>query len=187
MRRMTMLGWLPSENAEKYANLKIERTETNGVAYAAVWRGRARKPYANYRFRSLEHREEWITRQKEAADDSIKFKAERKMTRSRQKEEAAAELTVGSILHGQWGWEQTNNNFYEIVARPSKYTVVIRELAQATTREAGFMSHYTKAIPGSYIGPELRRRITGPSIRINGSIYVTKEEAGKEHLDTNYA
>ena len=36
---------------------------------------------------------------------------------------------VGDLLYSSWGWEQTNIDFYQVVALKGKHTIIIRKIA----------------------------------------------------------
>lgn len=65
--------------------------------------------------------------------------------------------TVGAILEGSWGYEQTNINFFKIVKRTND-TLWLQPLATRTVADAGFMS--TRVVPGEPTdGKIIRRRL----------------------------
>ena len=62
-------------------------------------------------------------------------------------------VRVGDIYVVSWGYEQTNVDFYEVVALKGKKTAVVREIAGECI--GGFSYQGKKrACRGSYIGPE---------------------------------
>jgi len=65
-------------------------------------------------------------------------------------------LKVGDVLNTSWGYEQTNVDFYEIVA-VSGSMVTLRQIAASLT-ENGDMCGMTVPQPGKFIGEPLRRR-----------------------------
>jgi hypothetical protein len=155
---------------------------------ATVWYGRAQKPKYNYIFKTRADRDEWLDTKKSQETLAEIRRDNRKAEKRRIREEAAEKFKVGTILHAQWGWEQTNNNFYEVVAKPSRFTVIIREIAQEKTRDAGWATHYVKPVPGKYIGEPMKKRINGEYIAFtsykSGSIVT---DLDREWIDTNYA
>ena len=56
---------------------------------------------------------------------------------ARSSEEFRRSLRVGDILYSSWGWEQTNIDFYQVIAIRGS-AVDLRQLDQRTT-EDGFM------------------------------------------------
>jgi len=65
-------------------------------------------------------------------------------------------LKVGDVLNTCWGYEQTNVDFYEVVAI-SGVVVTLREIA-ASIMNTGFMCGEALPCPGQFIGEPIRRR-----------------------------
>ena len=73
-------------------------------------------------------------------------------------------VRVGDIFCASWGYEQTNVNFYEVVALKGKKTAVVREIAGECV--GGFSYQGTKrACRGEYIGPEYTVRSKSDGVR----------------------
>lgn len=66
---------------------------------------------------------------------------------------------VGDVVSYSWGYDQTNVDFFEVVAVTAK-TVTVREVKKATT-ENGFMCGSTVPVPGAYVGEPKRKRVCG--------------------------
>lgn len=84
----------------------------DGETLAAFgYRGRSLKPAFRYRFANAEARQAYVSRWIAAADAAhiatVARRAERRAPHS---------LTVGDVLYSSWGYEQTNIQFYEVVA-----------------------------------------------------------------------
>lgn len=62
-------------------------------------------------------------------------------------------VRVGDLFYDSWGWEQTNVNFYEVVALRGKHTAVIREIAGDYMGGVGWTGK-KRPCRGEYIGPE---------------------------------
>lgn len=97
-------------------------------------------------------------------------------------------LMVGDILHGSWGYEQTNNEFEEIIA-VTPGTVTTRPLA-VESRAVGYMSEMVRPIPGQYTGEPRRRRVYvdefGCTVK-HPYCYITKCDPTREYSETSYA
>lgn len=101
-------------------------------------------------------------------------------------------VRVGDIYYASWGYEQTNVNFYEVVALKGKKTAVIREIAGECI---GGFSWQGKKRPcrGEYIGPAytVRSKSDGRAPRLNDpgqsgrTIGLTSDDA--EHDYSSYA
>ena len=64
-------------------------------------------------------------------------------------------LKIGDILWTSWGWEQTNIDWWEVVAVPSGKSVKVRQLNDHVV-EAGFMSGPSTPVIGSYKSHEVK-------------------------------
>lgn len=145
--------------------LQLEIDVERNVAKCVRFSKRAKFGYKiefNYRFGSAERMYEYCAKyikDKLAAE-------ERRVQRALEKKEraaaAAAKLEVGAIFVDSWGYEQTNIDFYEVVAKPSAKTVIVREIA-CRTEEGSEMSHGMAdnvfPVRGAFIGPEMKKRI----------------------------
>lgn len=152
----------PPTDAEAYGRLLFARIGDGSPCYVKAWRGKARKPYAYYRFRDAEHRAEWIEHEKRVEDVRQRVQQERAVERSARLVAMLERFPVGTILHYSWGYEQTNCEFYEVVERRGARTAIIREIASETVEGSeGFMSERRKPRPGVYIGKPMVKRI-GP-------------------------
>lgn len=70
--------------------------------------------------------------------ESIEAHEQRKITRKKEQSEFTTTLKTGDIIVESWGYEQTNVNFYQVIAVNGKQTITIREIC-ATYEETGFM------------------------------------------------
>lgn len=122
---------------------------------ALAFRGKATNPAFNYRFRSAEHREKYVTSW--IADIAVieKARTEEKEKRAAHRKDFRHAYKVGDILFSSWGYDQTNVEFYEIVSVTEK-SVTFREVRQDRER-----SHHDggSCSPrrGEYIGKEIKR------------------------------
>lgn len=137
--------------------------------YGLAFSGNASKPIWNYRFRDVMEQEKQIA-------DSIethKYILDRKLKDQQARRQFRHGLNVGDILYGSWGYEQTNVDFYEVVGIPSPKQVLLRQVAQKAVKgEHG--ADYVVAVPGSYIGPVLRKMPGKYGVRIDDTVTVSK-------------
>ena len=119
--------------------LKVLRNETyKGLPAVCIWRPKAKKPFANYRFNTLERREEFI----KAKIDGYKMDMERKEKLKQDRKgtpELLKQADPGAIFHYSGGYEQTNCDFYQVIERKGQF-VIIREIAQKAV-EGSQVSH----------------------------------------------
>jgi len=84
---------------------------------------------------------------------------------ARSSEEFRRSLRVGDILYSSWGWEQTNIDFYQVVAIRGS-AVDLRKLDQRTT-EDGYMCGTTVPLPDVFKGTTHTHRLSKNYIRID--------------------
>ena len=100
---------------------------------------------------------------------------------------ALESVKEGDIYVASWGWEQTNIDAYQVVAKKGA-TVTLREIAVASVEGSeGFMSDRVVPVKGEFIGAEFKKRITGASIKIDDVRSASLAEEGKEFYRSWYA
>lgn len=176
--RKTYLDQAPPETCEIHGILKIQRIEQPYIG-ATIWRGKSLRP-ERYSFKTIDSREAWITRQKEAADCASKHKACRLQERKEQAQKAADEIQVGTILHYSWGYEQTNCQFYQVIAKSGR-KVTIREIASKSVGNPGgsSMSDYVSPMRDAFLEnePPIDKLITGYGVSMpHGSASPCKDD-----------
>lgn len=62
---------------------------------------------------------------------------------------------IGDILYTMWGYEQTNVDFYQIVALKGKHTIVLREIAGKSGITCGF-NGLTRPVRDRFVTEETR-------------------------------
>lgn len=127
MIRPSRTRYIPSGSvkvADKRSDAVAHVYVSAGKPAAVVYCGKQSKPMLHCRFRDGAGRNDAVRRCFKARQDTFEAKAKH-----------AAEghaLRVGDILRSLWGYEQTNVDFYEVVA-VSGSMVTLRELAQVRT------------------------------------------------------
>lgn len=155
-----------------------------GNSYAAIYGPKSVRPKKHYWFKDNRHRDEYIhdylkeirKRNQEVAD----FKAQQ----SEKAKQMLAAVKVGDIYVSTWGYEQTNIDFYQIIAiKPASVTV--RKIRK-TTRPEGFMSYMCLPVKDGFIGKPFNRRFSGEGFAIN-SYSCALPWDGNEVNSTSYA
>lgn len=103
-----------------------------------------------YRFSTSEKRDEWLESWKQSRMAKMQKREEAKQVKRKAAESFVNPYKVGDILHSSWGYEQTNVEWFEVVAAGQR-SICVREIA-GTQEETGFMSGYTRPKPGKYVG-----------------------------------
>ena len=187
MSRLLCLWSGPPAEAEVYKSLKYVLSEVAGVCYAKAWRGKAKKPFANFRFKNEAHRSEWLGRMKNSEDLSEAANVEYEAAKAKNIEALLAKLQVGTLLHTSWGYEQTNCDFYQVIERKPK-SVVIRAIAgEDVGMEGGSsMATYLSPVPNDFVGEPFTARISQYGVQIRGHAGGIIEP-GSKHYSSWYA
>jgi hypothetical protein len=125
--------------------------------------GKSMKPDFHYRFSSIEVAREYVA-------DWLKGVAKRHADRLKKKAADARVLKVGDILVSSWGYEQTNVDFYEVVALRGACSVMVRRVREERTADDDHrMTGSSIPFPGFYWGAPFLRRVGhgGNSVRLN--------------------
>jgi hypothetical protein len=136
---------------------EIALYEDNGYYVGKAFSGTRAKADWWYRFKTEAARANHIEEYKASQLKSLEYKQERKNKR-KAPALVAIPFKIGDIFSDSWGYEQTNIDFYEVVAVKSASTIVIRQIAQ-DTEETGFMCGNTTPRPGEYTGEPMEKRI----------------------------
>lgn len=75
-------------------------------------------------------------------------RAERRKEAEERAKEQAATVKVGDVMVASWGYEQTNIDYFEVVAKESTL-LTIRKIAQ-TYEYDGWASGVTEPVPGAF-------------------------------------
>lgn len=133
--------------------------ESNGKPCARVFYGKQSQPVIKCYFTNAERRAAAVQQAFADRRDSLARKADRRKERTAW----IPDYKVGEILHTNWGYDQTNVEYFEIIDVKGKY-VTLRELAQERT-ETGFMSGNCVPLPGKYLTPRYDGDDRGVPIR----------------------
>jgi hypothetical protein len=177
---------------EKYEarGLELKIDESKITAVCIRFTKRARLGYKTefaYRYgsvaRMIAHVEQFLA-DCERADQ---LKEERKIARAAAKVAALESVKEGDIYVASWGWEQTNIDAYQVVAKKGA-TVTLREIAVASVEGSeGFMSDRVVPVKNEFIGDEFKKRITGKYINIDDVRMAGLTEEGKTFYRSWYA
>lgn len=91
---------------------------------------------------------------------TIEYRAKEKEERKVKAAELAANVKVGDLFVDSWGYEQTQVDLYQVVAKPTAKTVIVREIACETVEGSeGMMCRNVRAVPNAFIGEETKKRL----------------------------
>jgi len=143
--------------------LEVHGSEVNGKWYAIAYSGKRTKSHWHYSFKTKERLDasiaDLVNGIKASKDLKARLKAERLQPH---------DVKVGEVFRCSWGYDQTNVDFFEVVAVGNS-TIDIRPIAQMS-EETGFMAGQCAPKVGVYIGETMRKRVSmlggSPSVKI---------------------
>lgn len=132
-----------------------------------------------YKFKDKEQRNKRIQETIDRLNSWEEWKLARKVRRLNQFDD----VEIGDILYDSWGYEQTNIDFYQVVAK-TKGTITIREIAGYLTDEStgNSMAGYKRAKKGAFVGEPIVKRSFGTKCG-----YLNKTTEDKSHYCSWYA
>lgn len=141
------------EKAVNESGLWVLRTQSEKGPCLMMWRPKGKKPFANYRFKTVEQREEYIKKQ---IDGHEKRHAEKMLRNAARKgtPEMLAKIGPGTIFHGSWGYDQTQCDYYEVIERKKRHVTVRRVIAEPVEGSSGFMSDSRVPVAGAFMEDE---------------------------------
>jgi len=102
-------------------------------------------------------------------------------------------VKIGDVFYESWGYEQTNIDFWQVVALRGTSQIVLRAIASENVRDCGFCSCMVRPVKDSftkhYAGEEIKKIVKGTKENPycsaeHGNIYKTTWDA--EHNETSY-
>jgi hypothetical protein len=161
MEKLAKEGLLKeAECGVKYAiTSATNRAYPNDSVVVKVWVGKAKKPCVNYLVKDEATAMNYVTKAVENAKERTERKAKDKANYKEAAKKLLESLTVGSLLKYSWGYEQTNVEFFEVVAKNAA-SVTVRPIAGRTVEATGPDSSRVAAVKGAFIGPAFTKRVT---------------------------
>ena len=159
-------GWV--KVSPKGLDAEFYLHEMAGKFYAVGFIGSAGRPAFHYSFRSLAARDGFLARQMESLQASAKYKAERKA----KSQALACKLEVGHILVTSWGYDQTNREFFKVIDKKGKQTLIVQEVEQISANTGNEPAMTGKSLPGEAFAknskPYTIRVTHGDHVKIEG-------------------
>lgn len=181
--RFTRESYIPKGSgvtkvAAKDSDATVYIHQRVGVPYATGFRSnKTTKPDFIYRFKTDGDREKFVRNFLKNCREYVELKAARRAKRKT----VERVFQVGDILYSSWGYEQTNIDFYQIIALKGKTSVVLRKIAQIETEQTGWLSEKVIAAKDSFIGEPFTKRDLGGSVKIEKYAHATKWDGRPLH------
>ncbi len=122
----------------------------------ALWQGAGGRPLHYYLYRSEEQARTDLALFWARAEQLLMSKAARKAARASAK--ASDYWQVGDVAYASWGYEQTNIDFYQVVAVKNR-SVQVRELKQKASYDAQSMTGMCQPDRFNFASEEVLTRI----------------------------
>lgn len=164
--------------ADATIGAEVYRDPAPGRLVLIGFSGRREKPDFHLRFhteaRMSGHLEQWKTK-------LLAKKEHRAAERAAQHSQRS--LAVGDVLRSSWGYEQTNVDFYEVIALVGTMSVKVRPIKDERREDVQLMTGVCWPLPGQYAGGEFTARVTrGNAIKVRGfGVYATKLECTEKN------
>lgn len=149
---------------EDFNGAVYESESSTGGYIVMGFAGKATKPKFHYSFRTEERKNEFVENWAIKQLATVNAKAERKQNRKKLQENAIELVKEGDVFRSSWGYEQTNIDYYQVIAIKGKSTITLREIASKIVEETRFLTG--KRIPciNDFIGEAFDKRINVYSI-----------------------
>ena len=172
---------------EEYKSLKILRYEmATGKPTLKVYQGKSAKPVVHSYYRSKERLEEAVCQYKEGADRMEKWKASQKAFKAEARAAVSNEnVELGAVYHGSWGYDQTNNSYYQVVGKFGTKGLVVQEIGHSV-EVTGMMSGESTPALNCFKGEPFRRLLTTRDGFSVDSVVSVRRWNGKPHYDSWY-
>jgi len=139
-----------SRNSEKG---EVHTWSKDGKIFAVAYTGKQARPTWNYRFLTEANRAEKVNSFFDGIEARKKFRAVRHTERN-----IPHAFQVDDILYASWGYDQTNIDFFQIVAVTQK-TVTFRKICQAVVDgTCGFMCENVIASKNEWLNDKIYTR-----------------------------
>ena len=144
--------------------------------FLVIYQGKQSKPFVNYYYRSEGER----ARTLEGYVKGSRERLERKQKSRDDAKQFKTSLFYGDILYTSWGYDQTNVDFYEVIEVLGDKMIKVREVASDVVDGDGMYQNVV-AVPGKYVGPEMKVKVTqGDNAKIDGH-YAHKWDGKPKH------
>ena len=154
-------GYEEYSQGDKYVAL-LNNSDPNAPV-CAMFYGKSAKPSWHYRFRNMEEVDTYLKKYLDNKEAIEKSKADRRASRKLTKDH---DIKVGDIYYTDWGYDQTNIDFYEVVAvRGTR--IDMKELRQVLDNHSG---NYDAVLPAQGSDRFADDKIHTVSARADGTV-----------------
>lgn len=76
-------------------------------------------------------------------------------------------IEIGDIFSHSWGYDQTNVDFYQVVGKTGKATLIVRPICSSRVEATGPMAEMVTALKDQFKGSEFKVRTDGKYFKTN--------------------
>ena len=151
--------------ATAYCNSQIAVREAYSVYAISDRNNTLRKKYPShfsplqgeyYSVHNLEQAEAYVATIKAKIDAKVKARQDRLAEKAKAREGFVNPYKVGDILYSSWGYEQTNREFYQIVAVGNR-SLKLRQIGSVSVRDTSWCSEDITPAKDKFITEEINR------------------------------
>ena len=152
---------------------------------AQMFLGRKKKAKFHYKFQSTERLEVYVADEMKYILDQFNRVQAWKNKEKNEKVEGLKNIKVGDIFNATWGYEQTNQDFYQVVGIKTKSnkTLVIRELKVNREYTSDMSGNVTPTKDDFYSEPR-EIKFDGKYIKINSFSKATLWDGTSRYFST---
>lgn len=153
-------------NLEQIGNFVYVSWVEGNKGFIKLFGPKASFPKKFYGYPNEDQMNKALDRFRKAAGESAEYKTKRKDDTNQKKTMMGQLVYEGDIFYSSWGYDQTNVEFYEVTKKISNDTLEVRELKQKTVESGNGGYQMVTAIPGQYVSPPTKVRITQNGISL---------------------
>ena len=105
---------------------------------------------------NLEQAEAYVASIKAKIDEKVKAKEARLAEKAKAREEFVNPYKAGDILYSSWGYEQTNREFYQVVAVGNR-SLKLRQIGGKSVRSTSWCSDEVSPEKNKFVSDEIHR------------------------------
>jgi hypothetical protein len=165
----------------------VKEITDKGKLLLTAWRGKSTKPVYRYLVRDDAHAKQAIDELIRRATAANAIRAQATEKRKQEKAEQRGKYAPGTLLCHSWGYEQTNIDYYQVVAASkSGATVTVRRIASKHIAATGFMSETVGPAVGVFIGEPIKKQVGAYGVQFKYG-WTSIVNADETHSATSYA
>lgn len=136
-----------------FANCEIFYTEVpvNGKVSAIAFVGKGKNSSWYYSFKNVESMKSYIDKFIEECKYVENYKLIRKEKQKMANASISDTVKVGDLFHYSWGYDQTNCEFYQVIAVKGKTATLQRISSKSVPNTQGFMSEQVSPMKDAFI------------------------------------